>query len=756
MVYAISIAALINIFLLVGCAIESIKTKTSVSLALGKLHILAIVSIIFCFLTYIMPTATLARLMLGVYCLSFDISLYALAVYVRSYEKNDNGFSFIVLIRYCYLVLAFIDAIFLILSAFTGICFNVEPYIHNSIHTWIISFNTSFTYHLGLCYAISFYIFIRITKNTLQIASFYRPRFFLILCLFAAEVIANMVFITSPEYWVYDFSSLFYGIMVIVCFAVTVYSVPRTIKKRIVGIASESVSDAVICFDYKGKCIFINETANKFYNANSDEWVITFLKSDKDYFIKTINLEIEGEVLTCKVEFRRFYDKRKKLLGSYIKLNDYTDEIKKIKQEEYRASHDSLTGLLNRESFFKEAQKVLSAEPLVPRYMVCTDIKNFKMFNELFGAENGDLILKMQAEMLNYAKYDKVVIGRISGDKFAMLIRQRDFKPELAVNNTRRIYEVTEDIQFPLTIFIGVYEIQDANENVRSMYDKAYMAIKNIQEGNNTRIVFYDSSLLNRIMEEKNIISRFDNALANNQFVFFLQSQINSKNNKCEGAEALVRWNYPEKGILPPSDYINILEKSGQIYKLDKYIWEEVVKVLKDWQTRGINKYISVNVSVKDFYYIDVYKELTELVEKYGVSPSKLNIEITESVLSNRNQSPRDTVIKLQKYGFKIEMDDFGSGYSSLNLLKDISMDVLKIDMGFLARTENSERAFLIINAITKMAKNLGMQIIAEGVETEVQTEILVKANVDLFQGYLYSKPISLSEFEEKYLGENK
>jgi len=757
MVYFISVATFAILFTLACCTIESFRIKTAVSRALGLFEIVTIIAISLCYLSYVMPSAFTARLFFSLYSLSIDFSLYALMNCVFAYDEREIESFVAKIVRYWYIGLTFLDAVFLIWTGFNGLCIDVTPYVLASgKSTWVITFNSAITFHIGLCYSVSIFLFITLIKAVKQTSSFYKSRFLLVLSLFLCEVICNFLFIIAPQFWIYDYSTLIYGTVVIICFSISMYSVPKTIKKKIVGIASESVSDAVLCFDYKAKCIFLNETAKIYYNAYNDEWVHSFLMSDSDCLIRTVNMELNGEVHTCKVEYRRFYDNKKKLLGSYIKLNDYTDEIKKIKNEEFRASHDSLTGLLNREYFFKEAQRVLSAEPLVPRYLVCTDINNFKMFNELFGAAYGDMILRTQAEMLNYANYDGAVLGRISGDKFAMLIKQRNFNPELAIKNTDKIKDITKDIEFPLTVYIGVYKITDNSENVRSMYDKAYMAIKNIPEGSNTRVTYYESALLDKAMEEKNIVSRFESALNNKQFIFYLQSQVDSKTKKCLGAEALVRWNFPERGVLPPYEYINVLEKSGLIHKLDKYIWEEVVKVLKDWKERGIKQYISINVSVKDFYYIDLYKELTSLVEKYEVSPSKLNIEITESVIAVNNHAYGEVIKKLQNYGFKIEMDDFGSGYSSLNLLKDVSMDVLKIDMGFLSKTENSDRAVLIINSITKMAKKLGMLIIAEGVETEEQTDILVKANVDLFQGYLYSKPIPVEEFEEKYLGVKK
>ncbi len=740
------------------CIVESFKKKTKFSRSLGYFEIVCFCSIIFCTLVYGMPNIFLARLMLGLYCLSLDFSLYFLAKFILSFEDSrDDDRTLIEYGKIIFLILTAIDAIFLLISSFNGMCFDVTSFSPRpGILSWVMDFKVGMIFHLGLCYTISIYIFVTIIRQMLQVSAFYRTRFLVVLILFLVEFVTNFMYITNPKFWYYDFSSIVYGIMVIICFSITSYSIPVIIKKRIVEIASDSISDAILCFDHTGKNFYINETAKIYCNADNDEWVHKILGSESDYLLKTVYVDVDGEKRTCKVEFRRFADKKQRVLGCYIKLRDYTQEMEKIKQEEYNASHDSLTGLLNRDYFFREAQRVLSNEPNVPRIIVCTNIKNFKMFNELFGIKKGDSILVTQAEMLRMANYDNTVIGRISSDKFAMLIRERDFKPEMALKNTTKIKELTKIIDFPLTVYIGVYKIEDSKENVRSMYDKAYMAIKNIKEGSNTTLAYYDPTLLDKLMEEKNIVSRFESALNNHQFSFYLQSQIDSKTKKCVGGEALARWNFPGKGIISPAEFIPTLEQSGLIYKLDNYIWEESAKLLKRWKEMGVDKYISVNISVKDFYYLDIYEVFTGLVEKYEIEPSKLNLEITESVVSENNHHHKDMLKKLQEYGFKIEMDDFGSGYSSLNLLKDVSMDVLKIDMGFLTKTENPERAEVIINSIAKMAKKLGMTIIAEGLEFEKQSEYLQKINVDFFQGFLYSEPISVEEFENKYLEAKK
>ncbi|MCF0143276.1 MAG: EAL domain-containing protein, partial [Parasporobacterium sp.] len=205
------------------------------------------------------------------------------------------------------------------------------------------------------------------------------------------------------------------------------------------------------------------------------------------------------------------------------------------------------------------------------------------------------------------------------------------------------------------------------------------------------------------------------------------------------------------------ADVITMLGKEVNIYKLDMYIWEQACKTVAAWEQMGIRDMsISVNISVKDFFYIDVVEVLKGLVDKYGISPSKINLEITESVFMTDSKTQIARINQLRSSGFKIEIDDFGSGYSSLNMLKELTADILKVDMNFLAITENEERSRSIVSAVISLAKKLDMQVITEGVELEEQVEYLAEAGCDMYQGYYFSKPMPLEDFEAKYVFMNK
>lgn len=378
-------------------------------------------------------------------------------------------------------------------------------------------------------------------------------------------------------------------------------------------------------------------------------------------------------------------------------------------------------------------------------------IKDFKFVNELFGIEKGNEILKKQAEyMKNFIGEDSLA-ARLHADRFAMCMPRIRFDEDLINEAITGIQEAFKNSSFHMHIFVGVYDIHDVEERVSIMCDKANLASETIKNEYKSSVAYYTEHLLEKSIEERKIIGEFDRALDNEEFVMFLQPQVDVSG-KPFGSEALVRWQHPDKGLLAPGVFIDVLEKTGFVYRLDRYMWDKAVKQLAEWKKRGINDYhISVNISTKDFYLIDVYETFVGLVEKYDIDPKLLKLEITETALMSDFNKNMVIIKRLQKYGFDIEIDDFGSGYSSLNMLKDISADVLKIDMGFLRASENEVKGQDILESIIGLANKLGMRVITEGVEKKTQVDMLYDMGCKMFQGYYFSKPIPVDEFEKKY-----
>ena len=436
-----------------------------------------------------------------------------------------------------------------------------------------------------------------------------------------------------------------------------------------------------------------------------------------------------------------------------LKICRYKDAIN-IEKENRKFSYDSLTGVYNRNRFITQAEKVLSENPDEKYIILCSNIKGFKFYNYGFGENEGNSFLQFFASLLREkcSHYSCFVYGRLWRDEFVMLMKDSEFSEKILLDDLKLLKKRFENESFRVQLQYGAYRINDNSESVSVMCDKALMAEASSSEDLNVLVSYYDEQMLQQSMNERWAITHFDSGLHALQFVVFLQPQV-TPDGKVNGAEALVRWNHHEKGQVPPGEFIPTLEQAGIVHHLDRFVWERSVQILSDWKKKGRDDlYISVNVSGRDFEMFDLYDVFTNLVEKYDVSPEKLKIEVTETVMLEKGLRYTSILKALRFYGFSIEIDDFGSGYSSLNTLKDIEADVIKIDMRFLQGNTHRERGNLIIESVINMVHRLNMSVVAEGVETFDQVQMLTKMGCDVFQGYYFAKPMSVQEFEDKYL----
>lgn len=462
-----------------------------------------------------------------------------------------------------------------------------------------------------------------------------------------------------------------------------------------------------------------------------------------------VALRIDGNnTLPCVIEFitkRPATDDERSLM---------TDRRMEERQD-FHTTLDSLTGLYNKESFFMNARKLMIAHPEEAWLFCVADIRQFKLVNSLFGREKCNRILIEIAEIFRSYEDEKTIFARIQGDQFGIFIPKSRYKEEPVLEGLERVRKLLADSNYTLIMQMGIYEVTDRNIAVNMMYDRALTALLTIHGDDRETIRWFDDSLLQNIMHRHQVLGAFDEALAAGEFCIYLQPQIGNRT-QVEGGEALVRWRRPDGSIVPPMEFIPTLEEAGLIVKLDTYVWELAAKQLEAWKGTEFEKYyISVNISPMDFYYIDVYEAFTDLVNRYALDRKKLKLEITESVLMSDAERQISRVKHLRDSGFYLEIDDFGSGYSSLAMLKDIEVDVLKIDMEFLRETEHAARSREILRSVIDMAKNLGVDVITEGVETEAQLTMLQEMGCDNYQGYYFSKPLPVPEFE-KYVREHR
>jgi EAL domain-containing protein (putative c-di-GMP-specific phosphodiesterase class I) len=281
------------------------------------------------------------------------------------------------------------------------------------------------------------------------------------------------------------------------------------------------------------------------------------------------------------------------------------------------------------------------------------------------------------------------------------------------------------------------------------MIDRAFMTISYNRAEFKNRIYYYDNRIREERLLEKKLSGELTEAIVNENIKLYLQPQCTA-DGSVKGAEALVRWDHPEDGLLLPGRFVPLFERNGLIPVLDRYIWECAAKLLRKWKNEGLlNYYISVNISPTDFFFLDVYDEFHRLIKKYDIDPANLRLEITESIMINDIKRKLTVLEELHKEGFIIEMDDFGSGYSSLNMLKDLPVDAIKIDMGFLYNAGDMDKSKKILRMVVELAKELKMPVICEGVESEFQVEFLNGIGCDYYQGYYFSRPVPIDKFEQ-------
>ena len=435
-------------------------------------------------------------------------------------------------------------------------------------------------------------------------------------------------------------------------------------------------------------------------------------------------------------------------LGSY--LGTTRENAAVYAKLEYMLNYDSLTKAYNRYGFYKNAQKLIKEHTDTEYCLILSDIKSFKLINEIYGENIADKILIDEVNIIRQKMKGNSVLGRLNGDIIAMVIPKEYLSEKEFSDMIKLLSDRYSNKNFRLHIYLGVYYIKDVNETIRQMVDKVSLVIMKSKGNMSNYILYYDENSYRNDIFKQQLIGEFETALNENQFCMYLQPQTDKDGNML-GAEALIRWNHPNMGLIMPGAFIECFEDAGLIYRLDNYIWEEAAKQLKIWKDSGYNYYISVNISAKDFYHIDVYQTFKNLVSKYGIDTDKLHIEITETALSEDKQAAHKTIERLHDVGFIIEIDDFGSGYSSFNFLKDVCADVIKIDRVFLKKSSHEERGEQILRSIISLSHDIGMDVITEGVENVDQLSMLAKMNCDWFQGYYFSKPIAVGDFEEKY-----
>lgn len=435
-------------------------------------------------------------------------------------------------------------------------------------------------------------------------------------------------------------------------------------------------------------------------------------------------------------------------------INDTDAKVDSIEKEEaleeltYRANFDDLTGLHNKSKFIFEANKKMNLLSDTKFGLIVLNIVKFKIINELLGRKTGEGILLEMAKYLSEGKYSNNLIAKLENDHFVLLFQKDDF------DVTKCILDVEKhltDIFKTIPIFInsGVYIEEELNKNAEIMIDRAKLALESISDNYNDKSRYYNEDIKNAIVQEQDLIAKFDKALRNKEFVPFYQPIYSISDGTPKSVEALARWIDPIKGtIISPAQFIPIFEKDGLIDKLDECIWEEAAKYLRKRIDQGKKIIpIEVNVSRLSLMKSNFLEIIKSLFDRYKLDKSMLRFEITETIYIGNTTKVSRIIKELQDLGIMVLMDDFGSGFSSINMLKDVQFDIIKIDSKFSQGFEYSKRSGSLFSSVVKMITWLDSKIIVEGIETDQQIAFLRSIGVENVQGYYYSKPLSENDF---------
>lgn len=438
-----------------------------------------------------------------------------------------------------------------------------------------------------------------------------------------------------------------------------------------------------------------------------------------------------------------------RLIGSYL-INYRT-----LQRTTLKIQKDSLIDAYNFNTFLDKVNEQFIQFPEVNYAMIYSDISQFKLINDNYGYQTGDEILIQLSKIFHDISKPDGLLCRITGDKFALLLSYTDkptleYKIKTILAKSRQI-EAPNHTFYRINLMIGIYLVKKGDKAIAAV-DKANIAKKNVLATHQGTYAYFTSSMHSALLKRKEVEDVMDSALCHHEFKVYYQPKINLSTGELRGAEALVRWNRPGHGLVPPDSFIPLFEENEFIIPLDYYVLENVCFQLRERIDKGKKVCpVSVNFSRVHFNKDVLPNVLLETVNNYNISPSLIEVEITESILSENDQFLLSILNKIKKYGFRISMDDFGSGLSSLNMLSTMPFHSLKIDKDFFHTNAASIRERIVISNIVRMALELEMEVICEGVETKEQEKFLQSIHCNTAQGYFYSKPLPLEEFEKKY-----
>ncbi|MCP4400764.1 MAG: EAL domain-containing protein [bacterium] len=547
-------------------------------------------------------------------------------------------------------------------------------------------------------------------------------------------------------------------------------------------IVLEAAPDPVVVYDMEGKVTYLNPAFSRVFGWTLSEsigrdidfvpveklsetsLISTKLESGESILgIETCRLTRDGEKVAVSISGAGFFDNSAKLQGCVITLQDITGRKKTEQEIKFLAYHDLLTGLPNRKSFYMDLENELARShsrngeerrtSTYRRALLFLDLDKFKDVNDTLGHDAGDELLKLVAVRIQDCLRTSDHVFRLGGDEFTIILNDLTNDIDVAKVVTKLRETVARSYwikghELYLTVSIGISVYPDDGDNVETLVKNADMAMyaaKREQEGYR----FFTEEINMKTLERMKLESSLRNALQQEQLTLFYQSLMDT-NNCIVGIEALIRWQHPELGMLNPSRFIPLAEETGVITSIGHWVLHTACRQAKKWHDTGhTGIYVAINLSTRQFKEPDLLETVEQVLEVTGLPPGCLKLEVTESGVMEKPEQAIAKMKMLRAKGIHFSIDDFGTGYSSLSYLKRFQIDTLKIDRSFVVDSINNKDDREIIKTIIAMARNLGMDTVAEGVETKEQRDFLVRQGCHIMQGYYFGRPMPSEQFEE-------
>ena len=749
--------------LLYICIVKVNKSDRQIAGSVKRVLQVAIVAALANLFTVVGKAELICMLEFTVYMIATDWMLYCVLCFAMEYTNNRFRGS---IWKKILVAVIFLDMFSMLANLFLHQVFVLEPVmVRNRLQYFNLMPGDYFSLHLAVIYFLAAYSVVVVLIKFMRSPVIYRNKYLVVSVGMTLAIVLSVCFYLLNLFSEgFDYGMIAFGLEGVCIYYCALVFTPQQLVMRTLTYVEYDLSTALIVMDMDGEWVHLNKSAENLLSEVdrvTDEngmtlraWCMNRYLDCDEGFEENRSFMRHGRPVYLKIQFNQMTDTKNRLVGSFFMIQDRTEEEESLNLERYRNAHDELTGLYNKEHFFQKVEERLRQNSSRTHYMIVSDVKNFKLINDVFGNKQGDAILCQIADTLReMVTSEEMIYGRLGNDRFGLLVPKDLHSEEVLLAGLERVTHIEGQKEYTMIIHVGIYEITDINIPVSVMCDRALMALSMIKGDYQMRIAYYDETLRKTALREQELTRELERAIEQQHLTMYLQPQV-SVDGKALGAEALIRWKHPRQGMITPGEFIPVFEKNGMIAQVDRYMWEAACRQVRKWNDAGETKmYISVNISPKDFYFLDVCGTFQNLVQKYEISPRQLKLEITETAIMMNLQRQLELIEKLRQAGFIVEMDDFGSGYSSLNMLKDIKVDILKIDMAFLRKSEDEPRGRKILQMIISLSRQLGMPVITEGVETLEQVEFLSEMGCDIFQGYYFAKPMEVSEFEERYMG---